>query len=675
MTLYRQLLIFTLTLFVLLFTAIWIEKLQSTRSFLNTQLESHAQDTATSLGLSLSPILADNDIPTVDAMMNTVFDRGYYRVISLKDMQGKVITERVLKVKIAGVPDWFIGLISIKPPSAESLVMAGWNQAGKLYVESHPGFAYQTMWKTMVQISIYFLLAGSAFLILGGLGLRLLLKPLKIVELQAEAICRKEYRVQDKLPKTKELRQVVESMNHMTTQVRDMFDSQSKVADRLRRNAYSDQLTGLGNRRYMTAQVEAHLEAAKEKRHGALLMLQIDNLKTINELEGFTAGDALLKKVAGVIKEETKSLNDVTLARLTGGDFAIFISEINSADTSDVAEKLSKRVNRLAVENASHSNNLAHIGGVTYVHAPTLPKLLSEADNALQAARRQGPKKWLITPLASRENSVIKGKMWWKKTLENVLKHGNINLFGQPVVNSKNRQQVLHQEMFSRITLESGEIVAAGIFIPLAERLQLISKLDKVVLKKVFEQEQFMADLKTIAINVSPSSLNDSDFVDWILDELGRFPHKKTRIIFEFPEVSAVQHIDAVKNFSRRVQDLGHAIGLDHFGQSFYNFGYLRSLRPEYVKIDRAFTRELEHDHGDSEFFIEALCGVAHSLDIRVIAEGVERDEQVDLLLELDIDALQGYRFGEPEQIKHSIYPILRRSLDGVRDSNDFSSN
>ena len=104
-----------------------------------------------------------------------------------------------------------------------------------------------------------------------------------------------------------------------------MFLSQSKVAERLRRNAYIDQLTGLGNRRYMTAQVEAHLEAAKGTLHGALLMLQVDNLKAVNELEGFTAGDALLKKVAEVIKQETKRLNDVTLARLTGGDFAIFI--------------------------------------------------------------------------------------------------------------------------------------------------------------------------------------------------------------------------------------------------------------------------------------------------------------------------------------------------------------
>ena len=232
MTLYRQLLIFTVILFVALFAGIWVEKLHSTRSFLVTQLESHAQDTATSLGLSLSPVMVDNDIATVDTMINAVFDRGYYRVISFKDMEGEVITERILKVEIAGVPDWFVNLVPIKSPNAESLVMAGWTQAGKLYVESHPGFAYQTMWEAMVRISIYFLLSVSTVLLLGGLGLRMLLKPLKQVELQAEAICRREYHIQDKLPKTRELRQVVNSMNRMTNQVREMFASQSKIADR-----------------------------------------------------------------------------------------------------------------------------------------------------------------------------------------------------------------------------------------------------------------------------------------------------------------------------------------------------------------------------------------------------------------------------------------------------------
>jgi diguanylate cyclase (GGDEF)-like protein len=529
--------------------------------------------------------------------------------------------------------------------------MAGWTQAGKLSVESHPGFAYQTMWDTMRRTSIYFLLAASTVLVLGGLGLRLLLKPLKRVELQAEAICRKEYHVQEKLPKTRELRQVVDSMNRMTIQVRDMFSRQAKIAERLRRKAYTDQLTGLGNRRYLTAQVEARLEAGQGAARGALLILQVDNLQKVNETDGFTAGDSLLQKVAAILKQETKIYKDIALSRLTGGDFAIFLSEISAADTYDTARKLSQEINRLALDNSSRSDNLAHIGGAIYEHTTTLPKLLSEADNALLAARRKGSHQWHVTLLSAAEDSVVKGKLWWKDTLEKVLEKDDIILFGQPVVSSEDQTRVLQEELLSRIALDSGEIVSAGIFVPLAERLQLISKFDKVVLRKIFEQKKAIADLKIIAVNLSPSSLCDAVFVDWILAELNQLPDKSTHIIFEFPEFGAVQYLDIMKLFSNKVRELGHAIGLDHFGQSFSNFGYLQSLRPEYVKIDRTFTKELEHDHGDSEFFIGALCGVAHSLGIRVIAEGVEQKEQVDKLLELDVDALQGYLFGEPKQL------------------------
>lgn len=651
MTLYRQLLVFTLLLFALLFAGIWVEKLQSTRSFLIAQLQSHAQDTATSLGLSLSPGMAENDMPTVEAMMNAVFDRGYYRVISLKDMQGTVITERTLRVEREGVPGWFVNLIPIKSPGGEALVMAGWNQAGKLYVESHPGYAYQTMWETMIRINVYFLVAGTAVLVLGGLGLRLLLKPLKRVELQAEAICRKEYQIQETLPKTRELRQAVEAMNRMTAQVREMFAAQAKIAQRLRRKAYNDQLTGLGNRRYLTAQVESRLEAAIGTVRGALLLLHLDNLQKINESGGFAEGDAFLKKVAEILKDETRMFHDVTLARITGGDFAIFISEISASDAVSLAEQLKNKVARVAVKNINQSDTVTHIGGIVFTQASTLAQLLSEADNALQTAHRQGPNQCFVASLSQGRDTVAKGKSWWKETLEKVLDKEEIILFGQPVMNSTDHGQVLHQELLSRIVLESGEIISAGNFVPQAERLQLVSRLDKVVFTKVFKQGQIIAEFGTIAVNVSPSSIQDSVFVDWILAELRQLPHGFPHIIFEFPEYGAVQYLDIVKEFSRKVQLAGHAIGLDHFGRSFSNFGYLKSLRPEYVKIDRAFTKELEHEHGDSEFFIGALCGVAHSLGIRVIAEGVERDDQVGRLLELNIDALQGYLFGEPRMI------------------------
>ena len=203
MTLYRQLLIFTLVLFFLLFTGTWFAKLNSTSTFLLDQLKSHSQDTATSLGLSISPYMEQNDLPSIETMFNAVFDRGYYRIIRLTDVDGRLLIDRTREVAIEGVPQWFVGLVSLETPSATSIVLAGWSQAGTVFVESHPGYAYKTLWETVVSTSLWFVAMIIVVLVGGGVGLRILLRPLKKVERQALIVCKKQYEIQTDIPSAK----------------------------------------------------------------------------------------------------------------------------------------------------------------------------------------------------------------------------------------------------------------------------------------------------------------------------------------------------------------------------------------------------------------------------------------------------------------------------------------
>ena len=651
MTLYRQLLIFTFTLFIVLFVGVWVDKLQSTRSFLVDQLETQAQDTATSLGLSLTPFMTDNDLPTMETMMNAVFDRGYYRIISLRDVNGKVLIERVQDVAIEGVPAWFIRLIPLETPGVTSLVMSGWTQAGSLYIEGHPGYAYLTLWKTVVRITVYFLLTGALVLSLGGLGLRALLRPLKQVEKQAEALCRKEYEIQNDIPRTRELRQMVETMNRMTMKVRDMFSEQAGIAERLRKSAYSDMVTGLGNRRYLKGQVQAGIEAPGSDK-GAFLLVHILNLQAINDAKGFTAGDELLRKAAAILTKTTLPVNNAALARLTGGDFAIFLPEVNPEDAGQIAEEISSQLARLSIEQIVISDNVANVGGITYEQPMSFSQLLSEADIAMQAARQQGPNKCRIMPAGPSSFEAAQGRTWWKNTLNAVLDSGEIKLLGQTVVMVGQRDQVMHTEVFSRVSLDSDTLISAGVFIPLAERLNLISRLDRQVMEKVLKLVANGWVGGKLAVNISPTSLGDPTFLEWLLEKLKDLPSDAPRFVFEFVEFSAIQHLEIVRKFAASVRQLGYSIGLDHFGQSFANFGYLKSLQPEYVKIDRAYINELATEHSSgSQFFIGALCSAAHSLDILVVAEGVETEPQGTALSGLNIDALQGYLISRPEML------------------------
>ncbi|MDW7773511.1 MAG: EAL domain-containing protein [Desulfobulbaceae bacterium] len=652
MTLYRQLLIYIFILFFLLFTGTWIVKLNSTRTFLQDQLESHAQDTATSLGLSISPHIQANDMAAVETMFNAVFDRGYYRIVRLVDIEENVLIDRTLQVAIEGVPQSFIRLVPLETPRATALVLSGWNRAGEVIVESHPGYAYKTLWETMVSTTKWFLAMFVLFLAAGLLGLHYLLKPLKQVEQQAEALCKRRYEIQEKVPWTRELRRVVEAMNKMTCKVKDMFDEQAGVAERLRKNAYRDSLTGLGNRRYLEGQVSTRLNRGESTLKGAFLLVQINDLQKLNMERGFPAGDEILRRIGRRLEEETRLVANSALARITGGDFGLFLPEVNGEDARLTAESIGRALSQLAVEGLALTDNVGHVGGVVYNRPASFRELLSTADTALQAACLEGKNRCVVQQLSADSEAAARGRQRWKEILMQALSEGDIVLYVQPTVRCSDPSILFHLEVFSRIREKSGKMLSAGMFMPLAERLGQVSSLDRLVLEKAMQASADALGTDQLAVNVSPSSLKNEEFSKWVVQALKKLPPGAPRLSFEFAEFSAVQHLDLIRSFGAQVQELGHGYGLDHFGQGFSNFGYLKSLRPDYVKIDRAYTDELKNKDSDSRFFIGSLTGVAHSLDIMVIAEGVENEEQFNLLQELNLDAIQGYFIGRPEPIR-----------------------
>jgi diguanylate cyclase (GGDEF)-like protein len=641
MTLYRQLVIFTVLLFLILFTGTWFAKFESTRSFLTDQLESHAQDTASSLGLAVSQY--PDDMVSVETMINAIFDRGYYETIRFIDPNGKILLERKMKVAIEGVPSWFINLVPLKVPEANAYATAGWRQAGTIYVKSHAGYAYNSLWQDIKHTTLLFLICGIFILIAGGFGLRMLLRPLVLVEQQADALCRKEYEIQTKIPRTRELRRIVSVMNRMTEKVKEMFSEQVIQAEALRVRAYNDMLTGIGNRRYFESQVIAYLDNKENDIKGILLLIRIHGLEILNEQRGFQVADELLKRVAASLQEIAIKLAGSVLARLSGSDFVLFLPDYPSSEADRLSGEVANNLSGLATAGITATENVSNVGACAYDRSATLGRLLSEADLALAAATQAGANAWHVRTVMESTEKIPFGQNQWKEALEKVLKDRRIALYAQPVVKAGDKNVVLHLEIFSRIILEEGEIVNAGIFIPIAERLKLISSLDRLIIEEVAKLNRKELGADTIAVNLSPSSLQDESFVQWVQKTLLNLPANAPKIIFEFAEFGAVQNENLVKSFTAIIRDCGHEMGLDHYGQSCGNLKHLQSLRPDYVKIDRAYTGELKNEDSDSRFFISSICSVAHSIDVVVIAEGVETENQWQILQELNIDAIQGY--------------------------------
>jgi len=286
MTLYRQIALSIILLLILGFLGTMIVSTSNLRSFLVTQLESHAQDTATSLGLSLSPQMQAQDLPIMTSMVDAIFDRGDYSNISVVAINGEILIERNKPISPEQVPVWFINTIPLQTPRAEALVMSGWKQAATVAVTSHSGRAYNELWSNTVDTLKLFLASAAITLLLGLLAVRILLRPLQRVEMQADAICNQSYPVQKKLPRTRELKSVVMAMNRLSEKVHTLFTDQAALTERLREQAYLDPVTGLGNRRYFNRQLQALLESREEQVEGAFLLIELRGLAQANEKRG-----------------------------------------------------------------------------------------------------------------------------------------------------------------------------------------------------------------------------------------------------------------------------------------------------------------------------------------------------------------------------------------------------
>jgi diguanylate cyclase (GGDEF)-like protein len=650
MTLYRQLVVIIISLFTACFLVSVTISTGNLNSFLREQLESHAQDTATSLGLSLSPYMQSNDTAVMGSMVDAIFDRGYYRTISVIAVNGVPLIERSNPATSEGVPSWFVDYIDLHLPAAEAMVMSGWKQAGTVVVASHPGYAYQELWDNCLDTLVLFSLTALAAILLGILAAHLLLKPLKRVEEQAEAICQQNFVTQEKLPRTRELRRVVEAMNRLAGKINEIFTEQSSTTARLREQAYKDPVTGLGNRRYFDRQLQASLESREESSRGTILLLELSRLREVNTASGYQAGDILLHRTAELIQKRLADFREYFIARISGAGFGIVVEGINSREADALANTLISDLLQLHTENLVEDITIAHIGSTMWKSGDSMSDVLAQGDNALRAAQVTGNNGWHRHESTDEAPRSIPGAAQWHSRLKQAISSTSASLCAQPVLEfTASGDKVLHKEIFLRLPDENDGFITAGVFMPMAERTGLATELDRLAIGKLLDYlSANPADSSRYAVNLTATSLHDPAMVDWLCRQLQENPERAQRIAFEFPESGVLGNIPKTRTVVDRLSALGCDCGIDHFGHGFNSFGYLRSLRVRYLKIDGSYTRNINRET-DNQFFVRALADTAHSVDIRVITESVESEEELDAIRLLNVDGVQGYLLGKPE--------------------------
>ncbi|WP_323113762.1 cyclic di-GMP receptor LapD [Pseudomonas guariconensis] len=644
MSLFKQLLFAICLFLVVAFTGSFMVSLESSRSQYVNQLRSHAQDGATALALSLTPNI--DDPAMVELMVSSLFDSGYYASIKVIDVASNaVLVERHAEPDSNGVPAWFIRLAGLQAAGGDAIVSRGWQQAARVEVVSHPMFALAKLWQGALGSLGWLLLCGALSAVLGALLLRRQLRPLDYMVAQSHAIARREFLSLPDLPRTPELRRVVQAMNQMVEKLKALFHEQAERSEQLRAESYQDSLTGLANRRYFEMQLNTEVSNIEEGRAGYLLLLRIQDLAGLNARLGGQRTDQLIQAVGEQLRRacdrhpETHDL----IARSRGGEFAVLAPGLDFEEAKHLAHTLESALHSLHQTEASDVTPVACIGLAPYIPGDAPDTLLTLADEALARAEHQGSPGWVCLQRGAATQAPDSQNAWHSR-LDRALDKGRFELFFQPVVDCQAPGRILHYKVISRLHDDQGEPLAAGRFLPWLERFGWMPRLDLLVLEKVLGHLERHDG--SLALNLSAATLADDGAMRQVYEQLGHHSALAARLTLEIGEEQLPRQA-SLEHLTRRLRALGVGLALQRFGGRFSMIGNLENLGLAYLKIDGSYIRHIDQEQ-HKRLFIEAIQQAAHSIDLPLIAERVESEGELNVLREMGVQGVQGRLVGEP---------------------------
>ena len=646
MSLFKQLLIAICLFLVVAFSGSFMVSLESSRAQYVNQLRSHAQDAATALALSLTPNI--DDPAMVELMVSSIFDSGYYASIRVVDVAtDKTLVERTGTPDAGSVPQWFVKLIGLEPAGGDAIVSRGWEQAARVEVVSQPMFALAKLWQSALGSLGWLLLCGALSAVLGALLLRRQLKPLDYMVHQSHAIARREFLSLPELPRTPELRRVVQAMNQMVEKLKALFEEQAERSEKLRVESYQDNLTGLANRRYFEMQLNARVSNPEQASSGYLLLLRVKDLAGLNQRLGGQRTDQLLKAVGEQLLRECARYPEThnLVTRIRGGEFAVLAPGLVRDEALQLAQNLESALASLHATGATDVASVASIGLAPFIHGDSPQAVLQLGDQALAQAESQGEPGWACLD-HSASTSVGDDHHAWHTLLDQALNHQRFELYFQPVVAAQDTQVVLHYKVLSRLLDEQGQTIPAGRFLPWLERFGWTARLDRLMLEQVLEQ--MAGHEQALALNLSSATLADPQALNKVFEILRAHSNLGSRLTLEIGEEQLPEQA-VLEQLTRRLRELGFSLSLQRFGGRFSMIGNLSRLGLAYLKIDGSYIRAIDQE-SDKRLFIEAIQRAAHSIDLPLIAERVETEGELAVIREMGLFGVQGQLVGEPRR-------------------------
>lgn len=502
----------------------------------------------------------------------------------------------------------------------------------------------------MLALAVLLLISG----ILGRISLKRALRAISDLQQPIAELADGNLKVKFKPAAHREISEIVEALESTATAL-------GERDEKLLRLANHDPLTGLFNRRRFVDELDEVLVNGKGiKSRGALLFVDLDQFKYINDTCGHPAGDRLIITVADCLQKTIG--DDGIVARFGGDEFAIVLPRVGKRDARRISNKLLENMRQVShVEN----DTVIHVHcsiGITMIRGTETSRddLIAQADIACREAKASGRNRIEFYKVSKRETEQMAADVGWMRKLREAIDNDLFSMRYQPIVSIESGE-TSHYEALVRLEMEDGQVVGPDMFLPAAVRFGLMAEIDAWMITNVIRaQKRYREDHANLrlAINLSANAFESEDLAGFVKAKLEESDVKAENISFEITENLAVRHLSHVEKQVAALRRLGCEVALDDFGKGYSSLGYLQQLSFDYIKIDGSFIRNIVKNPVDRKM-VRLIAEIGREAGMKTIAEYVQSGPAFSLLAELGVDFAQGYYVGKPVAVpRHRTLPV-----------------
>lgn len=544
----------------------------------------------------------------------------------------KILVQVDREIKFDSVPEIFIKLLPINLEEQYTEISDGWKTSAVLYVSANPGEAYSKLYEQVKEAIIYATFMFIISIIIAFIFIQYILKPLKTLENLANGISEGRFNKIIKMPRTKELNGLSIAFNDMSNKIEATISRLNLNIENMSKKLTLDEVTSLPLKQTFETDMK---QMFIYKTSGYVFSIKLFDLATFAKSHTSSEINDFIKQFANIISTSKIDENsNITAYRFFGSEFAIIAKDFTYENAILFSKILQSKFGILAEKFAK--KDIAHIGGTPFNHLGSSLEMLQSANQAYEKATLIGQNEFFIT----NENEIVKDMEDWRSLVYEIIDNSNfeVKYIGNFTRCSKNTNDIIMQEAFTSVKDRDNKDIPIGTFVSIAEKYERIVDFDKKVITKVINHILVNNVNHDIAINLSLESINNTAFIAWLEKTLNNSKEAVSKLVFSVTAYAVAKDIDKFKFFVDEVHRFGAKIIIKRYETRFISLSDIKDLNLDYLRLAREYTNDVCIDFS-KQSFIESIAELSNLLNIKVLAESVQKEEDYNYIKELKLFA------------------------------------